>query len=93
MQMSVSWSGSASGEPASATTWLRDLAGQLGRYASGAYQNYIDPFLEDWATAYYGANLPRLRRVKRAEDPDDVFRFAQSIPLTAGGKQGASHVT
>ena len=47
--------------------------------SGGAYVNFPDPDLEDAERAYHGANLERLRRVKAAFDPDDVFRFHQSL--------------
>jgi hypothetical protein len=43
------------------------------------YPNYPDADLEDWARAYYGGNLPRLRELKAAYDPTGLFDFAQSL--------------
>ncbi|HEU5420407.1 MAG TPA: FAD-binding oxidoreductase [Streptosporangiaceae bacterium] len=61
--------------------WLAEGYHQLAPFGTRqAYQNFIDPSLPDWRTAYYGANLPRLTRVKHRYDPDDVFRFPQSVP-------------
>jgi FAD/FMN-containing dehydrogenase len=52
---------------------LRKLAGRA------AYANYADPDLADWPDAYYGANYPRLQRVKRAYDPNELFTFPQAV--------------
>jgi hypothetical protein len=61
--------------------WVNNTWAAVGRHATPyAYQNFIDPALEDWQRAYYGANLGRLIEVKRAYDPGDLFRFPQSIP-------------
>jgi hypothetical protein len=64
-----------------ATSWLGQTEKAFAPYAHGSYQNYMDPTLVGWESAYYGANLPRLRQVKGRYDPDNVFHFAQSIPL------------
>lgn len=72
------------GVAAAAREWVDEIERLLVPAAQGSYQNYIDPTLTHWQEAYYGANLPRLRQVKRNTDPDDVFRFAQSIPPAEG---------
>jgi hypothetical protein len=66
-------------EPARA--WLSRSWALLRRWGSaGAYQNFPDPDLQDWARAYYGTNLQRLLRVKARYDPGNFFRFPQSLP-------------
>jgi FAD/FMN-containing dehydrogenase len=83
LQMSGSWgSGASASSTAAVGAWLRETASRLAPYTNGeAYQNYIDPTLADWPRAYYGTNLPRLESIRRAYDPDEVWSFAQSIPL------------
>jgi FAD/FMN-containing dehydrogenase len=62
--------------------WLNGAWNAMRPYASGeAYQNYVDPQLHNWEQAYYGANAPRLRQVKKSYDPTGLFRFPQGIPL------------
>ncbi len=80
IQMSASWRSGT--EPTAATQWLASAAAALGPYTTGAYQNYVDPTLENWQQAYYGSNLPRLVSVKASVDPDDFFHFDQSIPTS-----------
>jgi hypothetical protein len=56
-----------------------------------SYQNFADPELKDWPQAYYGSNLARLQLVKAAVDPDDVFRFPQSIAPRERGSRTLSN--
>lgn len=61
--------------------WTNAMYESVRPWLSGsAYQGYADPELRDWQRQYYGNSLERLRAIKRKYDPDDVFRYAQSIP-------------
>ena len=59
---------------------MRALYDAMRPYVSGgAYVGYCDLDLTDWAQAYWGVNLPRLRAIKSSFDPDYVFAHAQSV--------------
>ncbi len=61
---------------------MREFYGAMRPYVSGAaYVNYCDLDLADWQTAYWGQNLARLKKIKTAFDPDNIFRHAQSVPV------------
>lgn len=67
-------------EEAKARRWIQGAWRSLQPYVSKqAYQGYIDPTLANWESAYYGANYPRLQRVKKKYDPDFRFRNKQAI--------------
>ena len=60
--------------------WLAEAWETTHPYGTGgAYVNFPDPELEDAQRAYHRENLERLERVKAAYDPEDVFRFPQSV--------------
>lgn len=62
--------------------WLRGFYAAMEPWRSGAaYVNYTDPDLEGWAEQYYGDNYERLKAVKAAYDPHDVFHHRWSIPV------------
>ena len=62
-------------------SWLSQSWSLAHRFGSGGvYPNFPDPELPDWEQAYYGENYRRLRHVKAAYDPGNVFRFHQSLP-------------
>jgi FAD/FMN-containing dehydrogenase len=76
------WSVTAPADVAEAhLDWVRSTHTAMQPFVSrGAVTNYVDPELNDFGAAYYGSHLKRLVAVKRHYDPDNFFRFAQSIP-------------
>ncbi|CAE6411299.1 unnamed protein product [Rhizoctonia solani] len=46
-----------------------------------AYVNFVDRTIPNWQRAYYGDNYERLQKVKEEWDPEDFFKFEQSIEL------------
>ncbi len=83
VQQEVSWS-ALDGD-----ALRRDQSQWLGEYYAAlqpfvqprSYVNFPDRSMKDWAARYYGSNLARLTQVKAKYDPQNRFRFAQSIPL------------
>jgi FAD/FMN-containing dehydrogenase len=63
------------------TAWARETNERMQPfYASGRYVNYLgDDETGDAVAAAYGANYPRLRRVKEKYDPQNFFRMNQNI--------------
>jgi hypothetical protein len=60
--------------------WMKNLREKMAPFASGrCYVNYCDLSIPDANKAYFGTNLPRLRRIKAKYDPDQVLQHAQSI--------------
>jgi hypothetical protein len=61
--------------------WLDDFYGAI--FSAGppaqSYQNFPDPELKRWRSAYYGANYPRLVRVKHHYAPTRFFHYPQAI--------------
>jgi|ERR1700729_142343 len=65
-------------------TWIQRAFLSIDPFTSQvSYRNYCDLNLEDWPRRYYLSNYPRLQRVKRELDPENVFRYPQSVQPNA----------
>ncbi|KAH7341046.1 hypothetical protein B0J17DRAFT_653852 [Rhizoctonia solani] len=70
--------------PADGVPYLNKLAAVVDTTPEAAYANYVDPTLTpaQWKLQYFAGHYPRLVSIKRAVDPNNVFRFPQSIGLS-----------
>jgi hypothetical protein len=69
-------------DPADTPSNVANVYAAMRPYLPGAaYVNYCDLDLQNYADAYWSANLPRLSAVKKVYDPDNLFRHAQSVPV------------
>jgi FAD/FMN-containing dehydrogenase len=80
VQYDAYWTSPNDGERT--VNWIEGVRRTMQPYTIGAYVNYQDDSIQDWLAAYYGGNLERLVEVKREYDPENVFNFPQSIPLS-----------
>jgi len=82
MQYYIQWDSPAASEANIAM--MQTLYTSMRPFVSGGcYVNYCDLDLGDgYAKAYWGDNLPRLMQIKAQVDPKNIFRHAQSVPLS-----------
>lgn len=72
----------ASAAQGSAQAFVRRSWAAVHRWGSGGvFPAFPDPDLPDAAEAYYGTNLPRLRRIKFHYDPSGLFRLPEGQGL------------
>ena len=63
--------------------WTQEVASLIAPHTPNeSYQNFPNRTITDWQEQYYAENFPRLVNVKADYDPGNVFRNAQSIPVS-----------
>lgn len=78
LEWNASWNSDASASKNLAM--VEQTRRKLKPYVVGSYVNVPDVSIKDYGLAYYGFNFARLRKVKAKYDPNNGFRFSQSIP-------------
>ncbi|OOM75994.1 FAD-binding oxidoreductase [Clostridium sp. BL-8] len=78
MSLFATWSkpdGAAAG-----IRWVEEFRQAMLPFTRGVYVNTPDLSIRNWQNAYYYENFYRLTKVKAKYDPENVFKFPQSIP-------------
>jgi FAD/FMN-containing dehydrogenase len=81
IKYSASWKPGDRETESNASRWVDDTFQAMQPHSSHrSFQNFPDGKLEDWAVAYFGENLDRLKEIKHRYDPERLFNFPQAIP-------------
>ncbi len=68
------------GTPSDADSYVHGFReAMLPHWGNHAYVNYADPTIEDYLTAYFGANADRLARAQATYDPNGFFAQPQGL--------------
>jgi FAD/FMN-containing dehydrogenase len=82
IQYSATWSSASATHTAPYDRYVHRQRETLRPWlGDAAYVNYADPSMHQYAKAYWGPNLTRLRKIKHSYDPHNLFSFPQSVPL------------
>lgn len=84
IQITAPWDDGNAAQEAQARRWVADISDLLASGMSdaqprAAYVNYLYGDLQGWEGAYFGGNYKKLQGVKAKYDPQNFFRFSQSI--------------
>jgi hypothetical protein len=60
-------------------SWVAQVFNYIEPFTKGSYVNFPYAQLKNYEYAYYGENYDALRDIKELYDPENVFRFPQSI--------------
>lgn len=80
LNMSIYSTWSTSEGAAHGIHWVEEFRRAMRPYTKGIYVNTPDLSIKNWPRAYYGYNFERLTKVKAKYDPENIFKFPQSIP-------------
>ncbi|KAN0000911.1 hypothetical protein ACTFIZ_001373 [Dictyostelium cf. discoideum] len=61
--------------------WKLKINSSLNIFGNQIYQNYPDNESSNWQFAYYGNHYQKLQQIKQKYDPNNYFKFQQSIEL------------
>jgi FAD/FMN-containing dehydrogenase len=79
----------APGDTEAEIAWVRTTSTALEPHTTGGtYVNFMSDDEDGRTAGAYGATYERLRAVKRAYDPDNVFRLNQNIPPAVVSDRG-----